>query len=184
MQWLTVFGVLALSWPAPSVANENTAAEREKTTVAVKYELGSPEFKSGEALPKSASCEGDGKSPALDWKTSAADAKSFALIVDDPDAPKGTFTHWVLFDIPASTRSLPHAATGPGISGRNDFDKNGYGGACPPKGHGVHHYHFKLFALDVDKLGLKEGASRAQVDAALKPHVVGTAELIGTYERR
>jgi Raf kinase inhibitor-like YbhB/YbcL family protein len=181
---MTVLGVLALSSPVTSATNVDATAEREKTAVTAKYELGSPEFKSGEALPKSASCEGEGKSPALEWKTSAVDAKSFALIVDDPDAPKGTFTHWMLFDIPAGTRSLPHAATGPGISGRNDFDKAGYGPACPPKGHGVHHYHFRLFALDVETLGVAAGATRAQVDGALKAHVIGSVELIGTYERR
>ena len=104
--------------------------------------------------------------------------------MDDPDAPKGTFTHWVLFDIPAATRSLPHGASTIGVSGRNDFDKNGYGPACPPKGHGVHHYHFKLYALDVEKLGPKEGADRKQVEAAITRHMVGQGELIGTYERR
>jgi len=178
-----VIAALVLASPAPSTANEDQQAAKEKS-VSAKYELVSSEFKAGEPLPKSASCDGASKSPALEWKTAATDAKSFALIVDDPDAPSGTFTHWVLFDVPGATRALPSGVTGVGLSGRNDFDKNGYGPACPPKGHGVHHYHFKLFALDVEKLGLKEGAERKQVEAAMADHVVGKAELMGTYERR
>jgi Raf kinase inhibitor-like YbhB/YbcL family protein len=180
---LTIFALLVVASPMTSAAKENTNAAKEKA-VSAKYELVSPEFKSGGALPKSASCDGESKSPALEWKTSATDAKSFALIVDDPDAPKGTFTHWVLFDVPAATRTLPQAASGIGISGRNDFDKNGYGPACPPKGHGVHHYHFKLYALDVEKLGLAAGVERKKVEAAMNGHVIGQGELIGTYERR
>jgi Raf kinase inhibitor-like YbhB/YbcL family protein len=179
MRWTApraIAALLAACAPVTSAAEQNT-----KPT---KLELTSPEFKPGEALPKSASCDGESKSPALDWKPSASGAKSFALIVDDPDAPGGTFTHWVLFDVPPATRALPHGADAVGVSGRNGFDKNGYGAACPPKGHGVHHYHFKLFALDTEKLGTKAGAERKQVEAAMNGHIVGRGELIGTYERR
>ena len=109
------------------------------------------------------------------------------LIVDDPDAPSGTFTHWVLFDIPGTTLSLTEAQKaggGVGVSGKNDFSKTGYGGPCPPRGHGAHRYYFTLSALDTDKLGLAAGASRHQVEAKMRGHVVGTAKLMGKYERR
>ena len=149
-----------------------------------KFVLESTEFKNGEQLPLSATCDGEGKSPALSWKSEKDGAKSFALIVDDPDAPKGTFTHWVQFNIPSIAHALPHGTSGVGVSGRNDFDKNGYGPACPPKGHGVHRYSFRIYALDVDKLGVAEGASRADVEAAMKSHIIGTGELVGKYSRR
>jgi Raf kinase inhibitor-like YbhB/YbcL family protein len=171
---MIVLATVGLASATPSAAKENMQS----------IEIRSAEFKAGEALPKTASCDGEAKSPELTWKLEATNVKSFALIVDDAVAPNGTFTHWVLFDVPAATRTLPHGALNIGTAGRNDFDKMGYGPACPPKGHGVHHYHFKLFALDVEKLGHKEGAERKQVESAMANHIVGRGELIGTYERR
>lgn len=165
--------MLAVVSPAPSA------------TVA-KYNLESTEFKAGETLPKSATCDGEGKSPVLHWAapTSGDAAKSFALIVDDPDAPSGTFTHWVLFNIPGGTSVLQHGVGDIGVAGRNDFNKNGYGAPCPPQGHGTHRYFFRLYALDVDKLGPGVGATRTKVEDAMRGHIVGRAELIGTYERK
>jgi Raf kinase inhibitor-like YbhB/YbcL family protein len=144
--------------------------------------LSSTEFKNGEALPKSATCDSDGKSPALAWK-GTKDAKGFALIVDDPDAPKGPYVHWVLFDIPKDTLKIPHGGS-VGLAGTNSADEARFAPACPPKGSGIHHYNFHLYAVDTDKLGAKAGASRGDVEKALKGHVIGESTLTGTYERR
>jgi Raf kinase inhibitor-like YbhB/YbcL family protein len=113
-------------------------------------------------------------------------AKSFALIVDDPDAPAGTWNHWLLWDIPAERATLA-AGYRPGqvgVDGTNDFGRLGYGGPCPPHGHGEHRYFFKLHALDVASLGLAGGAGRDELEAALKGHVLAEARYMGRYERK
>lgn len=149
------------------------------------FTLSSPAFTSGAAVPVRFTCDGDDVSPALQWADAPAGVAAFALVMDDPDAPSGTFTHWLLCDIPATAAGLGagFAPGATGISGTNDFGRVGYGGPCPPKGHGVHHYRFHLHALD-QALGLQEAFSRHDIDGALKTHVLGTATLIGTYERR
>ena len=105
------------------------------------------------------------------------------MVVDDPDAPSGTFRHWGVYDIPASARSIGGAQK-LGTEVTNDFGKPGYGGPCPPKGHGPHHYHFKLFALDADRLGISANAKVEEVEAAAKQKAIGQGELVGTYERK
>jgi Raf kinase inhibitor-like YbhB/YbcL family protein len=173
--WMGLIAAAAMIAPVTVAAKDTTNG----------ITLESKDFKANDALPKSASCDGDGKSPELHWTApKSADAKSFALIVDDPDAPKGTYTHWVLFDIPSSVTNLPAGQSTVGVSGTNSSDKTGYAGACPPKGDKPHHYHFKLYALDVDKLGQKQGAARADVEGAMKTHVKEQTELVGTFERR
>jgi Raf kinase inhibitor-like YbhB/YbcL family protein len=143
-------------------------------------------FPDGGAIPKQFTCEGADVSPALEWNGELSGTKSFVLIVDDPDAPAGTWNHWLLYDIPAGMRSLPqgfkpgHA----GQSGTNDFGKPGYGGPCPPRGRGPHRYFFKLFSLDVPSLGLKPGAKRAEIDRAIKGHILAEAQFMGKYERK
>ena len=104
----------------------------------------------GQPIPVRYTCDGENQSPPLSWGDPPQGTKSFALVIDDPDAPNGTFRHWGVFDIPASTRSIDGRQR-VGTEVTNDFGKAGYGGPCPPKGHGPHHYHLKLFALDVDK---------------------------------
>jgi Raf kinase inhibitor-like YbhB/YbcL family protein len=104
------------------------------------------------------------------------------LIVRDPDAPKGDFTHWVLFDIPAHAREIQEGAVA-GVPGTNDFGRIGYSGPCPPRGHGRHRYFFSLYALDREHLGLRRGARRAEVEAAMRGHILGEAVLMGVYER-
>ncbi len=148
------------------------------------FKLGSSAFTDGASVPARFTCDGENRSPHLDWAGAPAAAQSFVLIVDDPDAPVGTFTHWVLFDVPGDVHSLAEGQKGVGRGGRNDFSKMGYGGPCPPKGHGPHRYFFTLSALDVVSLGLAEGASRQQVEAKMQGHVVGTAKLMGKYERK
>lgn len=148
-----------------------------------KLSLTSEAFQNGDAIPVQHTCDGPDQSPALSWGEPPQGTKSFALIVDDPDAPSGTFRHWGAFDIPASARSIG-AGKQLGTQATNDFGKSGYGGPCPPRGHGPHHYHFKLFALDVDKLGLSGNPKIADVESLAKQHAVGQAELVGTYERK
>ena len=154
----------------------------ENATLA-KLELTSDAFADGQPIPTEYSCDGANKSPALHWGDPPAGAKSFALVIDDPDAPSGTFRHWGAYDIPASARSIAPGQR-VGIEVSNDFGKPGYGGPCPPRGHGVHHYHFKLFALDVDRLSLGPGSKVADVEKEASKHALAQGELIGTYQRR
>lgn len=147
------------------------------------FTLTSPAFPEGAAIPASFTCEGQNRMPTLEWMHAPESTKSFALIVDDPDAPNGLFTHWLLFDIPATTTSLHDGERSVGIAGRNDFQKIGYGGPCPPPNHGDHRYYFKLFAVDTETLNLPEGATRKEIDEALQGHVLETAELMGRFQR-
>lgn len=144
-------------------------------------------FQEGEGIPAKYSCEGQDISPPLAWGEPPADTNSFALIVDDPDAPGRVFTHWVLFNLSAGSRELPEAVpTQPQLSsgalqGKNDFGKTGYGGPCPPPGR-PHRYQFTLYALD-QLLDLKPGASKQQVLEAMQGHILGQGQLTGTYQR-
>jgi Raf kinase inhibitor-like YbhB/YbcL family protein len=121
----------------------------------------------------------------LTWSDPPHGTQSFALIVDDPDAPSGTFNHWLVCDIPPGQHELASGAGAPrgSVEGRNDFSKTGYGGPCPPRGHGPHRYRFWLHAVG-RRLGLKPGFSRVDLERALEGHVLGTARLDGVYERR
>lgn len=143
------------------------------------FQLKSSAFTEGEPIPEQFTCEGSDQQPPLEWAAPPAETKSFALIVDDPDAPSGTFRHWGAYDIPADARSM----SGPSQEAVNDFGKKGYGGPCPPKGHGPHHYRFKLLALDADRLDLRN-PKIAELEAEAERHVIGRAQLIGTYERK
>jgi len=147
----------------------------------------SPEFSEGEAIPKKFTCDAQDVSPQLKWNEPPAKTQSFALVMDDPDAPAGTWVHWVLYDLAADTGELPEGvakqeqlASGT-RQGRNDFGKIGYGGPCPPPGK-PHRYFFKLYALDT-RLNLKSGATKADLERAMKSHIVAQAELIGRYGR-
>jgi Raf kinase inhibitor-like YbhB/YbcL family protein len=142
-------------------------------------------FEEGGLVPKSYTCDGENSSPALEWSNEPLGTNSFVLIVDDPDAPAGTWTHWLLWDIPGHTHSLP-AGFRPGrlgSSGTNDFGRQGYGGPCPPKGAGPHRYFFTLCALDRPALGLTPGAKRPELDAALTGRVLACTEYMGRYGR-
>ena len=163
--------------------------EGKEATVA-QFTLSSPSFRNNQPMPAKHSCEGEDASPSLKWEGAPAGTKSFALICDDPDAPGGSWVHWVMYGIAASTKELPEnvaktdtvAALGGVKQGRNDFDRAGYGGPCPPRGHSVHHYHFRLYALDTD-LNLAPRVTRKQLESAMKGHILAQAELIGTYQR-
>ncbi|MCC7176437.1 MAG: YbhB/YbcL family Raf kinase inhibitor-like protein [Bryobacterales bacterium] len=150
------------------------------------FRLTTPAFAEGAPIPRLHTCEGAGLSPALEWSGEPPGTRSFVLIVDDPDAPGGVWNHWLLWDIPAAVHSLPQGfgAGQAGESGTNDFGRLGYGGPCPPKGHGPHRYYFRLHALDLASLGLQRGAGRAALDRALKGHVLGATACMGRYERK
>ncbi len=149
--------------------------------------LTSTAFSPGEMIPKKFTCDGPDVSPQLAWNDPPLGTQSFALIADDPDAPVGTWVHWVLYDLPASARELAEGVAkqeqlpSGARQGRNDFGKIGYGGPCPPPGK-PHRYFFKLYALDA-KLNLKAGATKAEVERAMKSHSLGQAELVGRYGR-
>ncbi len=149
--------------------------------------LKSTAFAPGAVIPKKHTCEAADISPALEWSGTPARTVSFALIMDDPDAPAGTWVHWVLWNLPASAHELPEAVAkqdqlGDGTrQGRNSFRKIGYNGPCPPPGK-PHRYFFRLYALD-EKLALAPGASSADLQEAMKGHVIGQAEYMGTYRR-
>jgi len=144
------------------------------------FTLSSPAFRHEHTIPVTFTCDGDDAPPPLNWSGAPEGTRSFALTVDDPDAPGGTFTHWLLYDIPAGTTGLP--APPGGRSLRNGFGRAGYGGPCPPRGHGPHRYVFTLHALDVPSLSLR-GKSRQDLDDALGAHTLATANLVGRYER-
>lgn len=146
-----------------------------------KIKITSPAFVDGGTIPVKYTCDGADVSPQLDWENLPAGTRSLALISDDPDAPMGTWVHWVLFDIPPDTTGLPEGVKGIGTQGKNDFRKLGYGGPCPPKGP-AHRYFFKLYALDT-KLGLKEGATKADVEKAMQGHILAQGQIIGKYGR-
>ena len=148
-----------------------------------KLELSSDDFRNGQSIPAQFTCDGAGQTPTIRWADPPAATKSFALVIDDPDAPSGTFRHWGVFDIPALARSIG-GGQHVGTEVANDFGKPGYGGPCPPPGHGVHHYHFKLFALDTDRLGLSSDAKVKDVEDAAQKHSIAQGELVGTYERK
>lgn len=143
-------------------------------------EISSDAFSDGGPIPQRHTCEGENISPALAW-SAPAEAGSLALIVDDPDAPSGTFVHWLAWGIDPGAGVQAEGQAAP-VEGTNGFGETGYGGPCPPPGHGPHRYFFRLHALD-SELELPPAASREELEAALEGKVLGTAELVGTYQR-
>ncbi len=149
-------------------------------------QLFSTAFAEGGWIPDLSSCQGADISPALEWRDEPPETRSFVLIMDDPDAPGGTWNHWLVYDIPSSIHNLPQGwRPGTlGLSGKNDFGKRGYGGPCPPKGHGPHRYYFRLSALSVTSVGLPEGTTRQQLDQAIHRNVLAEARYMGRFERK
>lgn len=141
--------------------------------------LTSPAFADGTLVPERFTCDGNDAPPPLAVSDPPDGTRSFALIMDDPDAPKGTFTHWLAYDIPIHGNELNPTA---GKTLRNSFGRTGYGGPCPPRGHGAHRYYFTVYAVDVPSLALR-GKSRGDLEAALESHTLAKARLMGRYER-
>ena len=174
--------LVAMASCGGSNRSNNGGAAMENATLA-KLQLTSDAFRAGQPIPTQFTCDGADQTPTLHWGDPPAGTMSFALVIDDPDAPSGTFRHWGIFDIPASARSIGGGQK-IGTEVANDFGKPGYGGPCPPRGHGPHHYHFKLFALDTETLDVPAGAKVADVENAARKHALAEGELIGTYERK
>jgi Raf kinase inhibitor-like YbhB/YbcL family protein len=155
---------------------------------AAKLTVASAAFESGRPIPVKYTCQGDDVSPPLRWEGAPATTKSFALICDDPDAPGGTWVHWVIYNQPPDAASLLEntaksvALPNGGAQGRNSFGNIGYGGPCPPGGK-AHRYFFKVYALDV-ALTLKDQPDKEKLLAAMKGHIVAQGQLMGTYQRR
>lgn len=151
-------------------------------------ELRSENFPAGGRIPVEYTCEGADHSPHLAWSGAPPGTRSFALIIDDPDAPGGTWSHWGVCDIPADLTQLEvgfsRRAEAAGVRQViNNFRRAAYGGPCPPPGHGAHRYRFRLFALTVERLSLPSGADCRALERAARPHSVGEAQLTGTYSR-
>jgi hypothetical protein len=152
-----------------------------------KLELTTTSFTPGDFIPRRFTCEAENVSPALAWTDPPPGTQSFALIEDDPDAPSGTFVHWLVYDLPAASRGLPEALSrndsmpGGGRQGTNDFSRTGYGGPCPPRGR-PHRYFIRLYALDTT-LNLRPAARRKELDAAMQGHILAQAELMGRFQR-
>jgi Raf kinase inhibitor-like YbhB/YbcL family protein len=147
------------------------------------FRLFSTSFEYGDPIPLEHTCEGADLSPDLKWENLPPGTESLVLIMDDPDAPSGTWVHWVLYDIPGRLLEIGKGDTA-GTCGRNSWGNEGYGGPCPPPGHGVHRYFFKIYALDTITLDLPPGAAAGAVKAAFNGHVLAVAEYMGTFERK
>ncbi len=158
-----------------------TLMARMAVGAAAAMTVGSNSFAAGGPIPGRFSCLGADVRPELHWSAPPPGAKSLAILVEDPDAPGGTFIHWVQFGLPPGARSLEEGSPAPGHMGRNDFGRRGYGGPCPPPGP-PHHYHFRLFALDSEP-DLPAGATAAELRRAMQGHVLAEGEVVGTFGR-
>ena len=177
--------VLVLLVIAGGCLNRGGVGMDDKKTL----EVGSV-FHDGGEIPRKFTCDGEDINPPIFVGNISPEAKSLVIIVDDPDAPAGTFTHWIAWNIPPRGE-IPEAVPPEKVvenpvymvQGVNDFGRIGYGGPCPPRGHGVHHYHFKVYALDT-LLDLDPGASRKELEKAMEGHVIQWGEVVGLYERK
>jgi hypothetical protein len=172
---------------ACSANDEKPAVEMEiQEDTSMTLQLSSPAFEDGSAIPQEYSCDGDDSSPALFWGELPDQTKSIALIMDDPDAPVGTWVHWVLYDLPGNRTEIPENVPksgqlpGGGTQGSNSWGRSGYGGPCPPGG--THRYFFKLYALDAP-LDLASGATKEDLLQAMEGHLLDQGQLMGTYSR-
>jgi Raf kinase inhibitor-like YbhB/YbcL family protein len=144
------------------------------------FAIASPAFSEGDTIPIEFTCEGTGGPPPIELRNPPREARSYAVIMDDPDAPHGVFTHWLAFDIPPGEARLQG---GRGKTLPNSFGRPGYGGPCPPRGHGPHRYYLTVYAVDVPALSVA-GQSRQDLERALDGHVLAEARLMGRYERK
>jgi Raf kinase inhibitor-like YbhB/YbcL family protein len=180
-RWAAPLAVILLGIAAalpPEVRAQATSPKIQLTTTS---------FTPGGFIPKRFTCDASDVSPALAWSAPPSGTRSFAIIEDDPDAPSGTFVHWLVYDLPAASRKLPEgvagsdALPGGGRQGTNDFSRTGYNGPCPPRGT-PHRYYIRLYALDV-KLNLRPAATRRDLDAAMTGHILVRGELMGRFQR-
>jgi Raf kinase inhibitor-like YbhB/YbcL family protein len=160
--------------------NQDPALSQE-SEVEMSIHVTSSAFNDGDRIPRIFTCDDQNISPPISWTGVPSDTLSLALIMDDPDAPMGTWVHWVLYKLSPDLAGLDQGKTGVGTHGTNDFKRLGYGGPCPPKGSN-HRYFIKLYALDT-ALDLKEGATKAQVENAMRGHILAQGQLLGKYGR-
>lgn len=151
-----------------------------RSTISLSMKLVSPAFANNGTIPSAYTCDGQNINPPLSFEDVPIDTKSLVLIVDDPDAPMGTWVHWVVFNIPPIVHQIQENSSPQGVESVTSFGKPGYGGPCPPTG--VHHYHFKLYALD-SMLSLDQSAKKFDVEQAMQRHIVAHTELVGLYSR-
>jgi len=193
----TLTGVMLAGWPetrgltsdAPPVSQPATSQPATGAT-AMKLTLRSPAFENGKPIPKKHTGEGEDTSPELIWSEVPAGTVELALLVDDPDAPVGDWVHWVIYKIPPTAKGLKAAVPrdarlkepAGALQGKNSWGTIGYRGPMPPPGHGTHHYHFKLYALNAAP-DLPPGLTKAELLKRIQPHIIGQGELIGTYQR-
>ena len=181
-----LFGFVSIAGCAQPASPGEKAPPQPADSQAL-FVITSPAFVAGAKIPVEYTCDGQNFSPPLDWGQGPVGTTSFALIVDDPDAPSGAFAHWVIFNLPPDTRSLPETVPNENklpsgaLQGKNGFGKIGYAGPCPPTG-SPHHYRFTLYALD-KSLDLATGASKEQALRAMQGHVLAESQLIGMYQR-
>jgi Raf kinase inhibitor-like YbhB/YbcL family protein len=165
-----------------------TDKNKKKTPPVIKLDLNSAAFEPDAMIPKNYTADGKNISPAINWSEGPEKTKNFALICEDPDAPKKTWVHWVVYDLPADMRVLPEGVSAPGtlpegvVEGKNDFGKIGYGGPAPPQGK-PHRYVFHLYALD-KPIGLPAGASKDELLVAMKGHILAEGQIVGRYARK
>jgi Raf kinase inhibitor-like YbhB/YbcL family protein len=187
IRFCCVFLLACLLAPAVSCGSSARPLAQRHDASSSAFQVESAAFKEGSSIPVRFSCEGENISPPLTWTHAPAGTRSFALIVDDPDAPAGVWTHWVVYNLPAQTKSMdvnaPKQAelAGGGLQGLSSFGGVGYGGPCPPPGN-AHRYFFRLYALDA-VLDLQPGAGKQEVLDAMKGHMLGQAELMGRFKR-
>jgi Raf kinase inhibitor-like YbhB/YbcL family protein len=186
--WTSACAPSAPTLPTAAVSVSPTAAPSAPAatattapTAAASFTLTSSAFTQGANIPARFTCTGENASPPLSWSHAPANTQSFALIMDDPDAPAGTFTHWVAFDISPTQSEIAAGANSVGRSGKNSAGRNGYTGPCPPSG--THRYFFKLYALDLPVLGLNDGAARSEVEKAMSGHILAETQLMGRYSK-
>jgi Raf kinase inhibitor-like YbhB/YbcL family protein len=162
------------------VGSDEALAELEEA-----MKIRSNAFEVGKSIPRRHTCDGEDVSPPLEWSGVPAAARSLVLLCDDPDAPAGTWHHWAVYDIPADWSSLSEGASRESnlTQAVNDFGRPGYGGPCPPLGHGTHHYHFRLLALSVERLPFLGMPSCVDIEREARNHVLAEAMVIGTYAR-
>jgi len=149
-------------------------------------EIHSTAFSDNSSMPIEYTCDGKNISPPLSWTNPPGATRSFVLLCDDPDAPGGTWHHWAVYDVPANERSLAKDASKQSKvfkQAANDFRKIGYGGPCPPHEHGLHHYHFRLLAVSVDRLAVGKKPTCEDVEREARKHAIAEAKLIAVYER-
>jgi Raf kinase inhibitor-like YbhB/YbcL family protein len=184
LQFSWIRSIRFISLAVALAACGSNAPQIDQGSTAMTFTLSSSAFSTGDLIPKDFTCTGANRSPQLSWSGAPSNTQSFVLIMDDPDAPGGPFTHWILFDIPAASAQLVEAGSTIGLSGTNSFGQSNYQGPCPPISGGAHRYFFTLYALNISSLQLKSGAARSQVETAIESHIVGQAQLMGKYERK